>query len=77
MKIFPAVHYTMGGLWVDYQRSATGGLEIGSPRNQQTSIPGVYARIVAGGDHGFAFLPGDVDLMAGWLTEYLTYQRPR
>ena len=43
MKIFPAVHYSMGGLWVDYQRSAAGGLEIGSPRNQQTSIPGVYA----------------------------------
>ena len=33
----------MGGLWVDYQRTAAGGLEIGSPRNQQTSIPGVYA----------------------------------
>jgi len=43
MKIFPAVHYSMGGLWVDYQRSPSGGLEIGSPRNQQTSIPGVYA----------------------------------
>jgi succinate dehydrogenase / fumarate reductase flavoprotein subunit len=43
MKIFPAVHYSMGGLWVDYQRTAAGGLEIGSPRNQQTSIPGVYA----------------------------------
>jgi succinate dehydrogenase / fumarate reductase flavoprotein subunit len=43
MKIFPAVHYSMGGLWCDYQRSGTGGLEIGSPRNQQTSIPGIYA----------------------------------
>ncbi len=43
MKIFPAVHYSMGGLWVDYQRTATGGLEPGSPRNQQTSIPGIYA----------------------------------
>jgi len=29
MKIFPGVHYTMGGLWVDF--------------NQQTNIPGVYA----------------------------------
>ncbi|MBE1554478.1 succinate dehydrogenase flavoprotein subunit [Sporosarcina limicola] len=29
MKIFPAVHYSMGGLWVDY--------------NQQTSIPGLFA----------------------------------
>lgn len=29
MKIFPAVHYSMGGLWVDY--------------NQQTNIPGLFA----------------------------------
>jgi len=43
MKIFPAVHYTMGGLWVDYQRTAAGGLEIGSPRNQVTNIPNLYA----------------------------------
>jgi succinate dehydrogenase / fumarate reductase flavoprotein subunit len=43
MKIFPAVHYSMGGLWCDYQRSAEGGLQVGSPRNQQTNIPGMYA----------------------------------
>ncbi len=43
MKIFPAVHYFMGGLWVDYERTADGGLKLGSPRNQQTSIPGLYA----------------------------------
>jgi succinate dehydrogenase / fumarate reductase flavoprotein subunit len=43
MKIFPAVHYSMGGLWVDYQRSADGGMEEGAVRNQQTSIPGLYA----------------------------------
>lgn len=29
MKIFPAVHYSMGGLWVDY--------------NQMTKIPGLFA----------------------------------
>ena len=29
MEIFPGVHYSMGGLWVDY--------------NQQTSIPGLFA----------------------------------
>jgi succinate dehydrogenase / fumarate reductase, flavoprotein subunit len=29
MKIFPGMHYTMGGLWVDF--------------NQATNIPGVYA----------------------------------
>ena len=43
MKIFPAVHYSMGGLWVDYERSGTGGMAEGSPRNQRTSIPGLYA----------------------------------
>ncbi|WP_062199049.1 succinate dehydrogenase flavoprotein subunit [Massilibacterium senegalense] len=29
MKIFPAVHYSMGGMWVDF--------------NQQTNIPGLFA----------------------------------
>ncbi len=43
MKIFPAVHYSMGGLWADYERTAEGGLMPGSPRNQQTNIPGLYA----------------------------------
>jgi succinate dehydrogenase / fumarate reductase flavoprotein subunit len=43
MKIFPAVHYSMGGLWVDYERSHDGGMVEGSPRNQQTNIPGLYA----------------------------------
>lgn len=44
MKIFPAVHYSMGGVWVDYEKNAqTGGLKIGSPKNQMTNIPGLYA----------------------------------
>jgi succinate dehydrogenase / fumarate reductase flavoprotein subunit len=43
MKIFPAVHYSMGGLWCDYERTTAGGLANGSPRNQQTNIPGLYA----------------------------------
>jgi succinate dehydrogenase / fumarate reductase flavoprotein subunit len=43
MKIFPAVHYSMGGLWADYERTAAGGLVPASPRNQQTNIPGLYA----------------------------------
>jgi len=29
MKIFPGMHYTMGGLWIDY--------------NQATNVPGIYA----------------------------------
>jgi len=33
----------MGGLWVDYEKSPSGGMVEGSPRNQQTSIPGLYA----------------------------------
>jgi len=43
MKIFPAVHYSMGGLWSDYVKSGDGGLLPGAPRNQMTSIEGLYA----------------------------------
>ncbi len=43
MKIYPAVHYSMGGLWVDYERTSDGFLNLSSPRNQATSIPGLYA----------------------------------
>ncbi|PHR92788.1 MAG: succinate dehydrogenase flavoprotein subunit [Blastopirellula sp.] len=43
MKIFPAVHYAMGGLWSDYERTAEGGLQMGSPKNQMTNIPNLYA----------------------------------
>ena len=43
MKIFPAVHYSMGGLWCDYEANAEGGLRVGSPRNQQTNVPGIFA----------------------------------
>jgi succinate dehydrogenase / fumarate reductase flavoprotein subunit len=43
MRVFPAVHYSMGGLWVDFERAQNGSLVMGSPRNQATSIPGLYA----------------------------------
>jgi succinate dehydrogenase / fumarate reductase flavoprotein subunit len=43
MRIFPAVHYSMGGLWVDFEKAADGKLVVGSPRNQATNIPGLYA----------------------------------
>jgi len=43
MKIYPAQHYTMGGLWVDYEKGHEGPLDPDSPRNQQTNIPGLYA----------------------------------
>ncbi len=43
MKVFPAVHYSMGGLWVDYEATAKGDIVAGSPRNQATNVPGLYA----------------------------------
>jgi succinate dehydrogenase / fumarate reductase, flavoprotein subunit len=43
MRVFPAVHYTMGGLWVDFERAANGSLVVGSPRNHATNVPGLYA----------------------------------
>ncbi len=43
MKVFPAVHYSMGGLWVDFEKDAKGSLKTGSPRNHATNIPGLYA----------------------------------
>jgi len=43
MKIFPAVHYSMGGLWCDYEADAKNDMVAGSPRQQMTNIPGLYA----------------------------------
>jgi succinate dehydrogenase / fumarate reductase flavoprotein subunit len=43
MRIFPAVHYSMGGLWVGFEKTADGLIDRSSPRNQMTSIPGLYA----------------------------------
>jgi succinate dehydrogenase / fumarate reductase flavoprotein subunit len=43
MKVFPAVHYSMGGLWVDFEADARGSLKAASPRNHATSIQGLYA----------------------------------
>ena len=44
MKVFPGMHYSMGGLWVDFAKDAnTGMLDESSPRSQATSVPGLYA----------------------------------
>lgn len=53
MKIFPAVHYSMGGLWTGYEakKSSPGGLEPGHYKNFMTNIPGLYAM----GECSFAF----------------------
>jgi succinate dehydrogenase / fumarate reductase flavoprotein subunit len=56
MRIYPAVHYTMGGLWVDY--------------NLMTSIPGLYACGEANfSDHGANRL-GASALMQGLADGY-------
>ena len=56
MKIYPAVHYTMGGLWVDY--------------NLMTNIPGLYACGEANfSDHGANRL-GASALMQGLADGY-------
>src|SRR2546423_1795828 len=52
MKIFPAVHYTMGGLWAGFTKDAkTGGLKAGDPANMMTNVPGLYAM----GEVSFAY----------------------
>ncbi|HEX9303604.1 MAG TPA: succinate dehydrogenase flavoprotein subunit [Thermoanaerobaculia bacterium] len=44
MKVFPGMHYSMGGLWVDYAADPRNGtLDETSPRNQATNVPGLYA----------------------------------
>src|SRR3954471_2210196 len=52
MKIFPAVHYSMGGLWAGFTKDEkTGGLKKGDPNNMMTNIPGLYAM----GEVSFAY----------------------
>jgi succinate dehydrogenase / fumarate reductase flavoprotein subunit len=43
MRVFPAVHYSMGGLWVDFERAENGSLVMGHPRNSATNLEGLYA----------------------------------
>lgn len=43
MRIYPAVHYTMGGLWVDYEKGHGTAIDVDSPRNQMTNIAGLFA----------------------------------
>jgi succinate dehydrogenase / fumarate reductase flavoprotein subunit len=52
MKIFPAVHYSMGGLWTTFTKDEkSGGLKFGDPKNMSTNIPGLYAM----GEVNFAY----------------------
>ena len=43
MKIFPGMHYTMGGLWVGYEKKANGDLDPTSPKTHMSNLPGLYA----------------------------------
>jgi succinate dehydrogenase / fumarate reductase flavoprotein subunit len=72
MRIYPAVHYTMGGLWVDY--------------NLETTIPGLFALGEANfSDHGAnrlgasALMQGLADgyfVIPNTLAQYLTTVKP-
>ena len=44
MKVFPGMHYSMGGLWVDFAADEKSGMiDETSLRNQATNVPGLYA----------------------------------
>jgi len=44
MKIFPGVHYSMGGLWTTYQAKSDGrGMVSAAPESMMTNVPGLYA----------------------------------
>ncbi len=44
MKVFPGMHYSMGGLWVDFAKDEKSGvIDETSLRNQATNVPGLYA----------------------------------
>ena len=44
MKIFPGVHYTMGGLWTQYRaKDDLKGMALGAPNSMMTNITGLYA----------------------------------
>ena len=44
MKVFPGMHYSMGGLWVQFAKDErTGMLDESSAKNQSTNVPGLYA----------------------------------
>ncbi|MFV1995142.1 MAG: FAD-binding protein, partial [Verrucomicrobiales bacterium] len=72
MRIFPAVHYTMGGLWVDY--------------NLMSNLPGLHVLGEANfSDHGAnrlgasALMQGLADgyfVLPATITHYLAGQRP-
>ena len=74
MKIFPAVHYTMGGLWVGFAKDPkSGGLKAGDPSNLMTNIPGLYSM----GEANFTYhgaekqSPGPCKVYENWYNYHL------
>jgi succinate dehydrogenase / fumarate reductase flavoprotein subunit len=51
MVIFPGMHYSMGGIYVTFEPGPNLEPLAGSPKNQATSIPGLYAAGEA--DHAY------------------------
>jgi succinate dehydrogenase / fumarate reductase, flavoprotein subunit len=51
MKIFPGMHYTMGGLWAGYEKKANGDMDAASAKTFMTNIPGLYAIGEASNQH--------------------------
>ena len=43
MRVFPAVHYSMGGLWVDFERAASGLARQARRATRRRTSPGLYA----------------------------------
>lgn len=43
MEIFPAVHYSMGGLWVNFEKDSRNSLKVGSALNSATNLDGLFA----------------------------------
>ncbi len=43
MIIFPGMHYSMGGLYVTFQPGKDDVPEVNHPKNQATTVPGLYA----------------------------------
>src|SRR3982750_1623485 len=80
MRIYPAVHYTMGGLWVDY--------------NLMSNVPGLYvageanfsdhganrlgaSALMQGLADGYFVVPVTIgDYLAGQLGKKVTYDKP-
>lgn len=51
MKVYPAMHYSMGGLWAGYTRTADGFVDTAAANNQMSNLPGLF--VVGEADHQY------------------------